>query len=57
MGYSPWNHKESDMTEQARMHSHSYTEGFTYSLQMYQILKSVGSFHSLAVSHFLLHFP
>ena len=26
MGYSPWGHKELDMTEHARMHTHNHFE-------------------------------
>ena len=28
--YSPWGHKESDMTEQLSMHTHAHTHTHTY---------------------------
>ena len=46
-GYSPWGHKESDMTERlidTHTHTHTYPRVHTYTMEYYSAIKKNESF-------------
>ena len=50
VGYSPWSHKEWDMTEHARTHTHTHTHTHTQRLRKPNIFRVLSS-ESASISH------